>query len=230
MVATSGDDGSKWSKPLVIQGPKGTRIGDPLPWIDPKGRLWVFYAQFTEKTGTAPILRGTFAIRSDDPQNATTKWSAPTLIAEDGILFGKPIVRKDGGWIAPFFVNGKPSWSDKVAGKETGTIISTDEGASWQWLGGTSIAEPLRNFSEATLAERKDGSLWMVIRTSVGLYQSASQDGGRTWSEAAPMPGFEKGPSTRACMRKLASGAYLLVYHDASASAKGGYPRSRLTA
>src|SRR4051812_23501873 len=43
MVATSGDDGKKWSKPLAIQGPKGTRIGDPLPWVDPKGRLWVFY-------------------------------------------------------------------------------------------------------------------------------------------------------------------------------------------
>src|SRR5688572_30377805 len=93
MVATSGDEGGKWSKPLVIQGPKGTRLGDPLPWIDPKGRLWIFYAQFTEKTETTPIQRGTFAIRTDDPQNAAPKWSAPILIADDGILFGKPITR-----------------------------------------------------------------------------------------------------------------------------------------
>ena len=230
MVATSGDEGRKWSKPIVIEGPKGTRIGDPLPWIDPKGRLWVFYTQFTEKTDITPILRATFAIRADDPSEEAPQWSAPIVIAEDGILFGKPIIRSDGAWVAPFFINGKPSWSDQVAGKETGTLISTDQGASWKWLGGTTIPESLRNFSEATIAQRKDASLFMVIRTSVGLYQSASQDAGKTWSEATPMPGFEKGPSTRACMRKLTSGAYLLVYHDAPANPKGSFPRSRLTA
>jgi predicted neuraminidase len=230
MVSTSGEEGGKWTRPIVIEGPKGTRIGDPLPWIDPKGRLWIFYAQFTEKTDTTPAMRGTFAIRTDDPSQESPTWTAPFLVAEDGILFGKPIIRRDGAWIAPYFVNGKPSWSDKVAGKETGTLISKDEGATWTWLGGTSIAETLRNFSEATLAQRKDDSLWMVIRTSAGLYQSDSTDGGRTWSEATPMPGFEKGPSTRACMRKLASGAYLLVYHDVPPNPKGSYPRARLTA
>lgn len=230
MVATSADVGEKWTKPMVIEGPKGTKLGDPLPWIDPKGRLWVFYAQFTEKTETTPSLRATFAIRTDHPEQAAPDWSAPMLVAESGILFGKPIVRTDGAWVAPFYVTGTPPWNAEVAGKETGTIISTDEGTSWKWLGGTSVPESLRNFSEATLAERKDGSLWTVIRTLEGLYQSTSKDAGRTWSEITPLPGFEKGPSTRACMRKLSSGAYLLIYHDAPANSKGGYPRSRLTA
>lgn len=230
MLATCADVGAKWSKPMVLEGPKGTKLGDPLPWIDPRGRLWVFYAQFTEKTETTPAMRGTFAIRTDHPEEAAPVWSAPILIAESGILFGKTIVRADGAWVAPFFVNGTPPWSAEMAGKETGTLISTDEGTSWKWLGGTSVPESLRNFSEATIAQRKDGSLWTVIRTSIGLYESTSPDGGRIWSEAIPMPGFEKGPSTRACMRKLASGAYLLVYHDAPPNPKGGYPRSRLTA
>lgn len=231
MVSTCADVGEKWSKPTVILGPQGTRIGDPLPWIDPKGRLWVFYTQFTGKTDTLPNMRATCAIRTDDPTSATPKWSAPFVVATDGILFGKPIIRKsDGAWIAPFFVNGTPPWKDAVAGKETGTLISSDEGTSWQWLGGTTVPENLRNFSEATLAERKDGSLLMVIRTSAGLCESTSADGGRTWSEAKPMPGFEKGPATRACMMKLASGALMLVYHDAPPNKNGGYGRARLTA
>ena len=229
MVATSADVGQKWSKPIVIQGPKGTRIGDPLPWIDPKGRLWVFYTQLTEKTETTPLLRATFAIRTDDPSTATPKWSAPFVVATDGILFGKPIIRTDGAWIAPFFVTGKPTWNDKVAGKETGTLISTDEGQAWTWLGGTSVPKELLNFSEATLAQRKDGCLWQVIRTSVGLHESTSTDGGHTWSATAPMPGFEKGPSTRACLSKLASGAYVLIYHDAPPNKSGSYGRARLT-
>ena len=229
MVSTAADVGQKWAKPIAIQGPKGTRIGDPIPWIDPKGRLWVFYAQFTEKTETAPSLRGTFAIRTDDPQSGAPQWTGPFLVKEDGILFGKPIIRHDGAWVAPYFVNGEWKKSTEVGGKETGTLISTDEGASWNWLGGTSMPENLLNFSEATLAQRKDHSLWMVIRTSVGLYESSSADGGKTWSTATPMPGFEKGPSTRACMRKLISGAYMLVYHDGAPNKNGGYPRARQT-
>lgn len=229
MAATCADVGQKWSKPMAIQGPQGTRIGDPLPWIDPKGRLWIFYTQLTEKTDTTPLLRATFAIRTDEPGNAKPKWTEPFVVATDGILFGKPIIRNDGAWIAPFYVNGKPAWNDAVAGQETSTLISTDEGLTWTWLGGTSVPEKLRNFSEATLAQRKDGSLWTVIRTSVGLYESDSADGGRTWSAVKPMPGFDKGPSTRACMMKLASGAYMLVYHDAPPNKGGSYGRSRMT-
>lgn len=229
MAATCADVGQKWSRPIAIQGPKGTRIGDPLPWIDPKGRLWLFYTQFTEKTETTPLLRATFAIRTDDPGNATPPWSEPFVVAPNGILFGKPIIRHDGAWVAPFFINGPSVKNAEIAGKETGTLISMDEGASWKWLGGTSVPENLLNFSEATIAQRKDRSLWMVIRTSVGLYESASTDGGHTWGEIKPMPGFEKGPSTRACMSKLASGAFTLVYHDAPPNKSGSFARARMT-
>ena len=226
LAATSANDGKTWGSPaLVYQGPKGTRIGDPLPWIDPKGRLWIFYSQHTADKN---VQSGTFAIRTDNPDSASPKWSEPRLIGEAGILFGKPLVRSS-GWIAPFFINGRPQWIDKTGGNETGTLISRDEGESWQWLGGTTIAKDLRNFGEATLAERKDGSLAMFIRTQKGLYQSDSKDGGEHWTDAVPMPGFD-GPVTRAHVRRLASGAWLMVYHDAVKNAKGTYGRERLTA
>lgn len=225
LVATSGDDGKHWSKPaIVIEGDKGTKIGDPVPWLDPKGRLWIFYNQLTEKTATTPMQRGACAIRCDDPDKAAPTWSKPMLVAKDGILFGKPIVRAEGGWLAPFFL-----MSNAQGRPETCTLLSSDEGESWQWLGGTSIPEALRNFSEATLAQRKDGSIWTVIRTSQGLYESTSKDGGKTWSDAVAMPQFE-GPSTRACMKRLASGAFVLIYHDAKKLTSGAYPRTRLTA
>jgi len=55
-------------------------------------------------------------------------------------------------------------------------------------------------------------------------------DGGKIWTDAAPLAGFAKGPSTRACMRKLNSGAFLLVHHDAPPAKSGSFGRSRLTA
>jgi hypothetical protein len=228
LAATSGDNGKTWSKPvIVITGPAGTRIGDPLPWIDPQGRLWIFYTQLTKGGPGQGIadFKGTFAIRTDEPDRAQPKWSAPFLVAEGGILFGKPLVRQV-GWLAPFCVTGKPSWLAETKGKETGVLVSADEGASWHWQGGTSVGKDLWSFSEATVAPRRDGSIWMVIRTTRGLYASASTDEGRSWSDPAPLPEFA-GTATRAHLRRLASGAFLLIYHD-SQKAKPG--RERLTA
>jgi hypothetical protein len=214
MAATSSDEGKTWSKPMAIQGSKGTRIGDPLPWIDPKGRLWIFYTQLT-KQSVEPGMRdfkGTVAIRTDDAESARPKWSAPFLVAEGGILFGKPLVRS-GGWLAPFCLSGKTPWIAETKGADTGVLSTADEGVTWRWQGGTKMPKELWSFGEATLAPRRDGSVWMVLRTTKGLYESASSDEGRTWSDPAPMPNFA-GTATRAHMRRLASGAFLLIYHD----------------
>lgn len=228
MAATSGDEGKTWTKPMVIEGSKGTRIGDPLPWIDPKGRLWIFYTQLT-KNSVEPNMRdfkGTIAIRTGDPESERPKWSAPFLVAEGGILFGKPLVRPLGGWLAPFCICGKTPWIAEANGADTGVLLSINEGVSWKWQGGVALPKELWSFSEATIAPRTDGSVWMVIRTTRGLYENASFDEGRTWSDPAPMPSFA-GPVTRAHLRRLASGAFLLIYHD-SKRAKPG--RERLTA
>ncbi len=225
LVATSGNDGKNWSKPVVvIQGLPGTRIGDPLPWLDPKGRLWIFYAQLSKENKTGPSIQATFAIRTDHPDQAAPEWTPPMLIQENGILFGKPLVRSQGGWLAPFFQSRAAEGA-----KETGVLLSENEGQSWAWLGGTTIAPELRNFSEATIAQRKDASILMVIRTQKGLYESNSADGGQSWSDANPLFQFA-GPATRACLLRLASGAFLLIYHDAIKTSKGALPRHRLTA
>lgn len=231
LLATSGDDGRTWSPPRVaIQGAPGTRIGDPLPWLDPRGRLWVFYRQLTiDPTTKKTTWAGTCAIRTEEPDAAEPRWSEPMVIGEGGILFGKPIVRGQ-AWLAPFFLQAmKSPFGLASKGNETGVIESTDEGETWSWRGGTTIAPELRNFSEATPASRRDGSLWMVIRTKAGLYESASKDEGRTWSAAQAMPSFI-GPATRAHVHRLESGAMLLLYHDSVKSAKGDYRRERLTA
>ncbi len=230
LLSTSGDQGQTWSGPkVVIQSAPGVRVFDPLPWLDPKGRLWVFFQQATTSVGETTQY-GCYAIRTDNPDSPNPTWSAPVLVAEGGILFGKPIIQGRGDWLAPFFVIGNPSWLPKIAGKETGTLISKDEGKSWNWQGGTSVPERIRDFSEATIAPRKDfglwdNSLWMVIRTKKGLYNSTSHDEGVTWTDAEPLSGFA-GPATRASMTRLASGSYLLVYNDSLKS----HQRERLTA
>jgi hypothetical protein len=73
------------------------------------------------------------------------------------------------------------------------------------------------------VVQRRDGSLWMLVRTMYGIGQSTSRDGGRTWS---PGTRYADHVVTRFFIRRLKSGRLLVVRHDPP-SGKG---RSHLTA
>ncbi len=62
------------------------------------------------------------------------------------------------------------------------------------------------------IVELRERRLWMLIRTKTGcLWQSVSEDGGETWSEAEA--GAIPTPGSRFFVRRLASGSLLLVNH-----------------
>ena len=75
------------------------------------------------------------------------------------------------------------------------------------------------------LVERRDGSLWMLVRTTFGLGQSISADGGRTWSAGSEYMNGPNVANKRFFLRRLRSGALLLVRNDGPTRA-----RSHLTA
>jgi predicted neuraminidase len=62
------------------------------------------------------------------------------------------------------------------------------------------------------VVERRDGSLWMLVRAKYGIGESTSTDGGKTWSEGRPsdIPHVD----ARFFVRRLASGKLLLVTHN----------------
>ena len=59
--------------------------------------------------------------------------------------------------------------------------------------------------------ERKDGSLWMLVRTTKGIGESLSNDGGATWSPLK-IPSIQH-TSSRVFIGRLQSGNLLLVKH-----------------
>lgn len=214
LLATSGDDGRTWTKPLLVVDPDGdgpVRAFDPCLWHDPGGRLWLFWAQ--RPGGTAAL----WAIATDQSDRQDAAWSAPRFLA-DGILMNKPLVASDGRWLLPV-----ANWHHEGS---CGVVASADQGRTWQPIGAATVPDAKdRNCDEHMLVERRDGSLWMLIRTKYGIGESVSADGGRTWSGAAPSA---IGHATaRFFIRRLASGALLLVKHGPLATRTG---RSHLTA
>jgi hypothetical protein len=220
VLVTSADDGQTWSAPsLVVRHPDpGSRCYDPCLWVDPLGRLWLFWTQSGQFfDGRA----GVWAARCEDPDAAQPTWSTPRRLCH-GIMMNKPLVLSTGEWGLPAAV-----WSHTEAKPEetaserfSNLVVSTDAGETWSWRGGADV--PNRCFDEHMIIERRDGSLWMCVRRHDGIGEAISTDRGYTWV-ATPDP-IRPGPNTRFFLRRLASGRLVLVYHD-SASV-----RSHLTA
>jgi len=228
LLYTSGDDGASWRQALALDpdlaGP--VRAFDPCLWLDPAGKLWLFWAQeMTLPKGRDPASFVTFAITTADSGKADAKWSAPRQIAR-GVMMNKPIADKDGRWLLPI-----STWGAEGSAR---VVVSTDQGATFSELGAANIPDlKSRNADEHMIVGRKDGSLWMLVRGKFppvktdynGLGESVSTDGGKTWSAvaASPIPH----PGTRFFIRRLAGGRLLLVRNDPPGGKKD---RSHLTA
>lgn len=216
ILASSDDDGQTWQDPTLIIAPaKGCRECDPCLWIDPTGKLWLFWQQsgdFKYHDGRV----GVWAITSTDHEDGIATWTEPQRIFH-GIMIHKPIVTSDGTWLLPISnwtvatIQRKPLvLTEEVqpyAG--AGVVASTDEGKTWQWRGAARMI--CASYDEHTLIERRDGSLWLLARTLYGIGQSESRDGGRSWSRARATD--LDGPDAKFFIRRLASGNLLLVNH-----------------
>lgn len=202
VVSTSGDDGETWKEVLVIDpdGKGPVRAFDPELWLAPDGRLFVFWAQAVGHDGT---VAGVWAMHTEQPDEETPQWSQPRRLT-DGIMMCKPTVLADGRWILPASTWRKTDHSARL-------IASDDQGESWRLLGACHVPPEDRRFDEHMIVERRDGSLWMLVRTNDGIGQSVSTDGGQTWPELTPS-GIPH-PSARFFIRRLRSGNLLLVKH-----------------
>jgi len=207
VLVTSGDDGRTWSEPkLAIDIPGPVRAFDPCVWHDPTGRLWLCWAQSnTLYDGRA----GTWAITTTDSSNENPTWSKPRRIAH-GIMMNKPTALSTGDWAFPIAVWNRKPFRDDLAGERFSNLyVTADQGKTFRFVRGPDV--PNRAFDEHMLVEKKDGSWWVLVRTSYGIGQSFSKDHGQTWS-----PGEDsgiKGPNSRFFIRRLTSGKLLLVNH-----------------
>lgn len=215
LAVTSEDQGQTWTEAVLVIDPDGkgpVRAFDPEVWVDPNGKLWVFWAQAVGHDGS---IAGVWAVNTDNPDDPKPNWSKPRRLT-DGIMMCKPTVLSTGEWVLPASTWRKTDHSARM-------VVSTDEGQTWTVRGGCQVPPPMRAFDEHMIVERKDGSLWMLIRSNTGfLLESLSRDRGKTWSTAKPSSIAH--PSARFFIRRLNSGNLLLVKHH---NTKG---RNKLTA
>lgn len=229
VLATSGDDGKTWTETMVIVARKFVHTYDPCLWIDPQKRMWFFWAQ---SAGLQDGRMGVWAMVTDNADTEKPMWSNPRRIA-NGVMLNKPTVLKNGDWLlsvglwrdntnvpnVKFDPNDLAPYTIKMLthdlGEERGSNVyrSRDRGKTFQRIG--QVRVPGTRVDEHMIVERRDGSLWMLLRNTGGIAQSVSDDGGKTWSRGSIYLKGRTFRSKRFFIRRLQSGALLMVRNNA---------------
>jgi predicted neuraminidase len=203
VLSTSGDGGKTWKEVLTVDpdGGGSVRAFDPELWIAPDGRLFFFWAQMDK--GQPDTQLGVWCMETAEPDTAQPKWGPPRRLG-DGVMMCKPLVLSTGEWVLPI-----SKW--RTHDHSAQMVVSTDQGKTWTIRGACNVPGDVRNYDEHMFIERKDGTIWLLVRTKYGIGESASTDRGKTWPELKP----SRIPHTasRFFIRRLESGNLLLVKH-----------------
>jgi hypothetical protein len=234
VAATSDDNGETWSKPRLAVDSQSRTL--PIPrsvivghfWTDPLGRLWFCFDQTMNHFDGRG---GLWVSICENPDSEAPMWSAPRRLWH-GCALNKPTVLSTGEWMLPAYLlqNGgfgpfNGIFPELDAYRGVNLLVSNDRGQTWERRAGVPCPNP--DWHEPMLIERRDGSLWMLVRTAKGLVETVSRDGGHTWSEPV-YPTHIRHPNARFHLRRLASGRILLVKHGDTVDTHEG--RSKLTA
>jgi predicted neuraminidase len=212
VLTRSKDNGRTWDMKLVIDPPGQVRAFDPCLWKDPLDRLWLFWSQsYGKYDGRCGVWAS--ALKQEDMAEGRM-WSTPRRIA-NGIMMNKPTVLTTGEWLLPAALwsfdegldvpKGGHIWEERYSN----VYASSDQGETFHLRGQADV--PRRSCDEHMIVERKNGELWMLVRTAYGIGESISTDRGMTWSPGKPTR--LGGPNSRFFIRRLRSGKLLLVNH-----------------
>lgn len=214
LVLSASDDGGHTFRScitIVEHSDPECRIYDPCLWITPVGELWMIYNQ---AHGFNDCRSGVWITVCSDPDAERLEWSPPRRIA-NGIMINKPLITSTGDWLFPCAI-----WRDECGAFPTerhglekeqfsNVYVSSDQGKSIVLRGHADV--PNRSFDEHMIVEKRDGTLWMLVRTFDGIGESFSADGGYTWSQGKKS--HIDGPCSRFHIRRLKSGRLLMINH-----------------
>jgi lysophospholipase L1-like esterase len=219
LSATSSDGGLTWSKPkfeLKIPGPAGVSLRDR------DGELHVFMSVF-RRVGAArtPAVDLFIDVWHAHTRGKGRSWTAPRRIfegycgAQNGVvqLRGGRIVFPFGEWIA-----GRPV-APPTGAIVTAFLYSDDGGETWRKSPDQLVTPCYTDYNgnnygadEPVILEKKDGTVWILMRTQTGyLYEAFSRDGIR-WSRPRPAP-FRTSTGPAGLLR-LRDGRMLVVWNN----------------
>lgn len=228
----SRDAGRTWSGRITIQENIGAdNVKHPNLLRLPSGEVLFFFTLWD----MAAQARSVWMRRSSDDCES---WTPPRQITPPGGNYildaGRVLLHSSGRVVLPIYW-APELWTEKDH-LEAFCYYSNDQGESWHWSRNR-MRLPGRGAMEPAIVERKDGSLFVVLRSNLGeLYQAESADCGETWSE--PGASGITAPQSESCLKRIRStGDLLLLWNHTlpyaltrKSSSVTHHPRNPLTA
>lgn len=211
----------RWSRPQKVADKTGIPHWNPVLFQDESKKIYLFY-----KIG--PDISEWKTMIKTSTDNGYTWTEAEPLVKGDkggrGPVKNKPIVLKDGTWLAPASLEKEEVWSAFVD-------ISNDQGETWIKSEPVPLSNSNKEHSfrgkgviQPTLWESTSGKVHMLMRSTAGyIYRSDSTDGGKTWGVAysTGLPNNNSGID----LTRLRDGTLVLAYNPVS---KNWGPRTPL--
>jgi len=192
-----------WQEPQVlIRGPKPLP-GNAVLFVDAEKRVWVVWCRMES---TRPIGRGQgwdncrLMIRSSADHGVT--WSDDAEFLGDDLRAvprNPALTLANGEMVLPL-----EAIVDGVEGSVF--LIGSAGGTRWRQGGFTPGG------SQPAVIQRRDGTLFSLMRKAPRLTQIESTDGGETWTDA--VPSAIRNPDAGISMTRLTNGHLVLVFND----------------
>jgi predicted neuraminidase len=218
--------GAQWSRAVVLSEDPSRSEQNPMLFLAPKGKLWLFYtAQETRECSkaewsrrvTAGEAEGSYAMQwtavircrvSDD--NGATWGAVQTFSSKPSSFCRQPmLVLSNGDWLFPMYYSVRAL---RHANDYSVIQISGDQGATW-------VKYPVpesRGRVHPSVIELAHGRLAAFFRSRAAdrIYLSRSEDYGRTWT----VPERTMLPNNNASIQaiKLASGNIAMIFNNVS--------------
>lgn len=208
IVLMGDENGVIWDPLLVIRhtaaAPDRVRVEDVQVWMRPgTNELWVFWTnsgsieEWDDTWNNFDHSLGVWVsiIKNPDAEDpADLEITAPRRIS-DGLMRNKPTVLSNGDILVCAYDAMNNNWANVYA-LESDEIDTWIESGTEQWsLRGSVYAPENSVFDEHQIVELSDGTLWMLMRSPLGITQSYSYDGGYHWTQAEVAPQLKGGDS-----------------------------------
>lgn len=200
-------DKRTWEPPHVLVRNLRKPPGNAVLFVDGAKKVWIVWCRMES---ARPIPRGSgwgncrlmFRTSTDDGRT----WSADRefLSGELRAVPRNPPARRTNGDLV-LAVEGY--WQGKSG---SAFLIGSEGGARWR-LGGFT-----QGGSQPAVIERRDGTLFALLRGAPRLMQVKSHDGGQTWTAA--VASRVRNPDAGISMTRLANGNLVLVFNDSDTS------------
>jgi predicted neuraminidase len=192
-----------WQPPQVLIRNLRKPPGNGVIFVDGHGTVWIVWSRMESQR---PIARGSgwsncrlmYRTSEDDGRS----WSVDREFLGNELLAvvrNPPVQRANGNRVLA--VEGYLNRQEGSA-----FLIGEEGGTRWHRGGFT------EGGSQPATIERRDGTLFALLRGAPRLMQVVSRDGGETWSE--PVPSKVRNPDAGISMTRLADGNLVLVFND----------------